>query len=150
MDSSTPTKKRAGWVGTTRETMENGAMLGGKWWKAGDEIACIFQRTFPTKYGEGHEFLLVKPQTVTVFVDEFGSTYKKQPEDNTVGQDRQINRFSLPPLAGFDMAVQALQAAGFPGFRFGDRTSIKCIAVQTATEFGYSDMPEFEVSVDPR
>lgn len=141
---------RAGWSGNTRSTQESGAMLGAKWWQQGDKLACIFQREFETKNGLGREFLLVKPETLTVFVDEYGSTWRKQPDDNTQGVDKQIKRFALPPLAGFDMAVQDMEANGFPGLRQGDRCVIECVGIQKADNPNYSDMPEFSISVDPR
>ncbi len=142
--------RRAGWSGNSRTTQESGAMLGAKWWAEGDTIACIYQREFETKFGLGHEFLLVQPATLTVFVDEYGSTYKKQPDDNAHGVDKTLTRFAMPPLAGFDMAVQDLEANGFPGFRQGDRCVITCIGIQKGTTVGFSDMPEFTISVDPR
>lgn len=138
-------QQRRGWVGNTKRTLETGAMLGAKWWQAGDTLCCIFQRVFPTKFGDGHEFLLVKPQSLTVAVDEFGVSTKKGD-----GEQRIITRFAMPPLAGFAMAIQDLQTNGFPGFAFGDRCIITCIDIQEAKEFGMSNMPMFEISVDPR
>jgi hypothetical protein len=148
--TQTQVPRRSGWSGNTRTTQESGAMLGAKWWSDGDKVACIFQREFETKFGIGREFLLVSPATITVFVDEYGSTYKKQPDDGTKGQDKQLTRFAMPPLAGFDMAVQDMEANGFPGFKQGDRVLISCIGVQKATNANFSDMPEFDISVDSR
>lgn len=142
--------KRAGWSGNTKRTLETGAMLGASWWTVGDKVSCLFQREFETKFGKGHEFMLVQPRTMSVFIDEFGKTYKKQPADGAAGVDREITRFAIPPLAGFDMAVQDMEASGFPGFWFGARCIIECTEVQLAKEFGFSDMPIFNISVDPR
>lgn len=142
--------RRAGWSGSTKQTLSSGCMLGAKWWKAGDKLACIFQREFETKFGTGYEFMLVKPATINVFVDEYGTTYKQQPADDAKGEMRQATRFALPSLAGFDMAYQDMQANGFPGFRFGDRVLIECTEIQEAKDFGFSDMPMFNLSVDQR
>jgi hypothetical protein len=150
METNQSTPRRGAFTGSSRHTQESGAMLGGKWWQVGDELTCLFQRNFTTKYGEGTEFMLIKPTSLTVFVDEFGGAYKKQPADNISGNDKQITRFALPPLAGFDMAVQDLHSAGFPGFKFGDKCIIRCTEIQPGKEFGISDMPMFEISVDPR
>lgn len=149
MSSAPSTPRRGGYTGSTQRTLESGAMLGAKWWTKGDELHALFQRTFDTRYGLGHEFMLVKPASVNVFIDEFGSTYKKQPADQANGVDKQITRFAIPPLAGFDMAVQDLHTAGFSGFRFGDRCIIRCVGTQPGVG-GYSDMPLFEISVDAR
>lgn len=131
--------------------MEAGGFLSAKWWRLGDEIACIFNRTFETKYGLGYEFILVKPSTITIAVDQFGSSYKKDDPEIPEGcAIRPITRFSIPPLAGFDMALQDMKAGGFPGFQFGDKCIIKCTDIQASKDFGFSDMPMFELSVDPR
>lgn len=147
---TTAPPRRSGWSGNTRTTQESGAMLGAKWWSDGDKLACIFQREFETRYGIGREFLLVSPATLTVFIDEYGSAYKKQPDDSTKGVDKQLTRFAMPPLAGFYMAVQDMEANGFPGFKRGDRVLITCVGMQQGTGVGFSDMPEFEISVDSR
>lgn len=141
---------RRGWHGNTKRTLESGCMLGAKWWVVGDSLACLYQREFETRYGPGHEFLLVKPETLTVFIDEFGTSYKKQPADDVKGQDKTVTRFSLPPLAGFDMALQDMIANGFPGLRFGDRMIITVTEIEPAKKYGHSDMPIFDISVDPR
>ena len=107
--------QKRGWSGSTDETITSGAMVGGKWWEPGDEISCIFNREFETKYGPGYDFLLVKPKTLTVYVDEFGIARKKPISDTN--ESRMITRLAIPPLAGFDMAYQALKAKGFPGFQ---------------------------------
>lgn len=137
--------ERRGWSGTTKRTLEQGAMLGAKWWAVGDELACMYQRSFETKFGTGYNFLLVKPQSLTVAIDEFGVTTKKGD-----GEQRQITAFSMPPLAGFEMALQDLQSSGFPGFKAFDRVIIRCVEIQKADDFGRSDMPMFEISVDAR
>ena len=144
MNPQQPVSRR-GWTGTTKNTQESGAMLGAKWWAKGDDIHCLFQRTFETKFGTGHEFLLIKPQTLTVNVDQFGSTTKKGD-----GEQRILTRFAVPPLAGFTMALQDLQTSGFPGLRFGDRCILKCVDIQESQDFGFSAMPLFEISVDTR
>lgn len=143
-------QQRRGWKGNTRQTLENGAMLGAKWWGKGDKLSCIYQRSFETKFGLGYNFLLVQPESLTVSIDEFGSCTKKPVNDGD--QQRQITQFALPPLAGFDMAVQAVQASapGFGEFRFGDRCIIECIDVEKSAKMGYSDMPVFDITVDPR
>ena len=87
---------------------------------------------------------------LNVFIDDFGKSYKEQPTDDAKGNMQQITRFAMPPLAGFDMALQDMMAGGFPGFRFGDRVLITCTEIQPATQNDYSDMPMFEISVDPR
>jgi len=142
--------QRRGWTGNSNETLDGNAMLGAKWWAVGDKLLCLWQRSFETKFGTGHQFMLVQPETLTVFVDQFGVSYKKQPKDDVEGTDISVSRFSLPHLAGFDLALQALESKGFPGFWFGARCIVKCIAMKEATQFGYSDMPVFELSVDPR
>lgn len=147
---STQTPARRGFHGNTRRTLESGCMLGAKWWQPGDKLAALFQRQFETRYGPGHEFLLVKPESLTVFIDEYGTSYKKQPADDAKGQDHQVTRFSLPPLAGFDMAIQDMMANGFDGLRFGDRVLIECTEIEPAKKFGHSDMPIFDISVDSR
>jgi hypothetical protein len=138
-------QRKRGWTGSTKQTLDQGAMLGGKWWSKGDKIHCIFQRVFDTKFGTGYNFLLVQPSSLVVAVDEFGICTKKGD-----GEQRQITQFAMPPLAGFDMAVQSLQSNGFDNFRFFDKVIIECVDIQEAKEFGYSDMPMFEISVDPR
>lgn len=141
-----PPPVRKGWQGSTRRTLDNSAMLGAKWWEAGDELYCIYQRSFDTKFGEAHEFMLVKPQVLLVSVDEFGICRKRGEE----GTDRDVTRFALPPLAGFEMAVQDCMTAGFPGFKFGDAVIIKCVEVQPPVDENRSPMPMFEISVDKR
>lgn len=145
-----PPARRGGWSGNSNETLEGNAMLGAKWWQVGDKLLCLWQRSFETKYGEGHQFMLVQPESLTVFCDTYGVCYKKQPSDNVAGQDLTVSRFSMPHLMGLDTAIQALEAKGFPGFWFGARCIIECIGIKQATEFGYSDMPVFSISVDPR
>lgn len=145
-----PARTRAGWSGNSKNTLDSNAMLGAKWWNPGDKLLCLWQRSFDTKYGQGHQFMLVSPETLTCFVDEFGNTYKKQPSDDVTGNDVTVTRFSLPHLAGFDLALQDMEAKGFPGFWFGARCVIECTEVQVATQLGYSDMPVFSISVDPR
>lgn len=136
---------RRGWTGSTKRTLENSAMLGAKWWAVDDTLSCIFQRTFETKFGTGYEFMLVKPQTLTVAVDDYGVSRKTGD-----GEQRIITRFAMPPLAGFDMAIQDLQHNGFPGLRWGDRCVIKCVELQRSLHDDQSDMPMFEISIDPR
>jgi hypothetical protein len=140
-------QRRPAYSGNSKKTLESGAMLGAKWWAVGDKVVCLFQRDFETKFGLGHEFMLSDPKTLTVFVDEFGSTYKRQPDDGTKGTDRQITRFAIPPLAGFGMAIQDLQANGYRGFAFGDRVTIECTDVEPAIDLNRSPMPMFSISV---
>ena len=134
-----------GWKGSTKNTLQSGGMLGAKWWSKGDVIGCLFQRTFNTKYGEGYEFTLVSPQSLKVFVDEFGTTTKTGP-----GDEKTLTRFALPSLNGFEMAVQDMMTEGFLGFQAFDKVTITCVDILPATESGYSDMPMFEITVDPR
>jgi hypothetical protein len=143
-------QQRRGWKGNTKQTLENGAMLGAKWWAKGDKILCVYQRSFDTKYGRGFNFMLVQPTSLTVSIDEFGSCTKKAIHEKD--EQRQITQFAIPPLAGFDMALQSLQASapGFGDFRFGDKCVIECNDIQEAKEFGFANMPMFEISVDPR
>src|SRR5215831_10718031 len=117
----TPARNR-GWKGSTKNTQESTAMLGGKFWEKGDKVSCLFARDFVTKFGPAYEFLLTKPLTVNV--DEFGVTTK-----NGAGMTRLITRFAMPPLAGFDMAYQDLMAAGFDGFKLHDRIIIECVDI---------------------
>jgi hypothetical protein len=146
-NQTAPTRK--GWSGNTKNTLDNSAMLGAKWWKPGDELACVFNRTFQTKYGQGYEFLLAKPQSLHVLTDTYGMSIKA---DESHPDARKITRFALPNLSGFDMAVQDLKtgAPGFGDFRFGDRCIIRCVEIREAKEFGFSDMPMFNIVVDPR
>lgn len=141
-------QRRGAYTGSTQKTLESGCMLGAKWWEKGDEIHALFSRHFPTKFGEGSEFLLIKPTSLSVYVDEWGvSTKKAQKEGQEV---RLVTRFALPPLAGYEMAVQDLLNNGFTGFQHGDRCIIRCVEVQASSTEGYSNMPMFEISVDPR
>jgi hypothetical protein len=152
MPEATQPQKRRGWSGTTQRTQENSCMLGAKWWKKDDKLSVLFQRKFMTKFGDGHEFLLVQPEHLTVNVDEFGVATKSTDTTaaNESKQTKTITRFGMPPLAGFDMAVQDLMSSGFDGFKQNDRVIIKCVDIQEAKDFGFSDMPMFEISVDPR
>lgn len=147
--STTPQQTRRGaFTGSTKKTLESGCMLGAKWWEVGDEISALFSRHFPTKFGEGSEFLLIKPTSLSVFIDEYGvATKKAQNEGDML---KLVTRFAMPPLAGYDMAVQDLLNSGFTGFQHGDRCIIKCVEIQNASQEGYSNMPLFEISVDQR
>lgn len=142
---STPANQRRGWSGTTKNTLEKTAMLGGKWWEKGDKLACIFSRTFETKFGTGYEFMLVQPSTLTVNVDQYGVTTKKGE-----GVAKIITRFAMPSLAGFEMALQDMMGNGFEGLRFGDKVLIECVDIQESSDSSQSPMPQFDVSVDPR
>jgi hypothetical protein len=152
MAEQTQQPTRRAWTGNSKHALESSAMLGGKWWQVGDKIACIFQRDFTTRHGLGREFMLVQPQVLTVFVDEWGSTYRQQPNETTKGADKQITRFALPPLQGFESALHDLQAAapGFGDLRFGDHCLITCFAIKPSDDPNQSDSPQFELSVDPR
>src|SRR5271157_3991230 len=132
--------RRQGFSGKTQNTLDNSAMLGAEFWKEGQEILCIYNRSFATKYGEGHEFLLVTPRTVFVKVDQYGHASPGLVSDDGV---RGITRFAMPPLAGFDMAYQDMIANGFDGFRHGDRCKIQCVGVEKSNDPNFSDMPKF-------
>jgi hypothetical protein len=134
--------------GRTQSTIENSAMLGAKWWKKGDKLSVLFNRQFDTKFGTGWEFRLVNPPTLTINVDEFGVATKSTDETARESKEtRTITRFGIPNLAGFDMALQDLQSSGFKGLTQNDRVVIECVDIQEAKEFGFSDMPMFEISV---
>src|SRR5271157_1613989 len=100
-------ERRRGFTGSTERTLKQGAMLGAKWWAKDDKLSCIFQREFQTKFGTGYNFMLAQPAVLTVYVDEFGVCSKKPQHDNA--EARQITQFAMPPLAGFDMALQDMQ-----------------------------------------
>ena len=139
--------RRGGFIGTTKNTLENSAMLGAEFWHEGMEVSVLFNREFATKYGMGTEFLLVLPIALFVKIDQYGHASPCLSDDTDA---RRITRFAMPPLSGFDMAMQDLKANGFDGFRLHDRCIIKCVGKQKASEIGFSDMPLFEISVDPR
>lgn len=105
----------------------------------------IFVRWFPTKYGDASEFILVFPEKINVHIDEFGTATESGP-----GEERILTRFSIPPLAGFDMAYQDLKANGFDGFKYGDKVLIECTEIQPASSKDQSPMPMFTINVDMR
>lgn len=145
--TTSPVNRRAGFSGKTQNTIDNSAMLGAEFWSPGIKLACIYNRDFATKYGQGHEFMLVIPQFVYIKIDQYGHS-SPVPADSP--EAKKITRFAMPPLAGFDMAYQDMIANGFDGFRHGDKCLIQCVGIQKATSADYSDMPLFDISVDPR
>lgn len=145
--STAGSSRRQPFVGSTKNTQDNSAMLGAEFWKEGMEISALYNREFATKYGAGHEFLLVQPRQLFVKTDQYGHSSPTVAGD---AEGRPITRFAMPPLAGFDMAYQDLVANGLDRFQHGDRCIIRCVGVQKATNSDFSDMPQFEISVDPR
>lgn len=139
--------RRGGFSGSTKNTLDSSAMLGSEFWKEGMQVSVLYNREFATKYGAGTEFLLVVPRELFVKVDEFQHYSPALADDPNA---RKITRFAMPPLAGFEMAVQDLKANGFDGFRLHDACIIKCVGIQKSTQRDFSDMPLFEISVDPR
>ena len=144
---STSPNRRMPFVGKTQNTLDNSAMLGAEFCKAGVAVKAQYNRSFATKYGEGHEFLLLDPKALTIKTDQYGHSSPCNEDDP---EARKITRFAMPPLAGFDMAVQDLIAGGFDGFRHGDRVVIGCSEVQPTTSADMSPMPMFALSVDAR
>jgi hypothetical protein len=145
--STSPTARR-GYSGKTQNTLDNSAMLGAEFWHEGQEVLCLYNREFATKYGAGHEFLLVSPKQLMVAIDQYGHASPADVATNHAAKS--ITRFAMPPLAGFDMAYQDLVANGFDTFRHGDRVVIRCVGIQKSTNREFSDMPMFELSVDAR
>jgi hypothetical protein len=93
------------------------------------------------------EFLLALPKTLYLHRDQYGvCTRAIEGEAGAIA----VTRFAMPPLAGFDMAVQDLYASGFDGFRHGDRCIIKCVGVTPPKRDDQSPMVKFEISVDAR
>lgn len=84
------------------------------------------------------------PKTITVKLDSKGRFDEK-------GKEKAIDKFSVGALTGFQMAMDALEAADatFGGFRRHDIVKIECVGTVKG-ENGQSDMPEFTIMIDRR
>jgi hypothetical protein len=74
---------------------------------------------------------------------------KVVPKGTEGAEARKLDQFAMGALAGYQMALDDLKAQGWKGFQLHDRVWIKCVELQPATQRGYSDMPMFEITIEP-
>lgn len=110
--------------GATEDAL--GPFLGGTWWKKGGKIEGLVQGTFETSNGMSYSVQLRKPI-------------------NLDGEDRTV--VSLGNLTGF---VAAMRAARLPNGEMiaGDVFILECTGITKANRPGYSDQPNFKITVD--
>lgn len=138
-----------GWSGTTDEA--GSAILGATFWKPGTKLLGVYVRRFETNLSTNekatcYEFLLAQPSMLEVIVDGKGRLVAEGTEG---AKKKKIDRFAMGALTGWLMAIQALEAKGFDGFKSRDRVIIECTGVEPAPpNSGQSDMPKFTLSVE--
>ena len=101
-------------------------MLGAEFWKDGTEVSGVLDGVREQKVG-GVAYRVVLDVPVVVDGEEEGVV-------------------EIPTLAGIKYAMLALRSKGYQ-HRKGDLWRVTCTGVRKARKEGYSDSPEFDISV---
>ncbi len=101
-------------------------LLGAEFWKDGTEISGVLEGRRDQKIG-GAAFRLTLDTPVTIDGEE-------------------VTEVELPGLTGIKNALESLRVQGYQAKK-GDLWRVRCEGIKKAKKEGFSDSPEFEISV---
>jgi len=93
---------------------------------------------------EVFQFLCKDPEVLEIPVNQSGRYDQK-------GKTIEIDKFSVGALTGFEIALEVLRSENpwFKDFQRGDIVRITCTGIKESEKRGFSDMPQFEISLNP-
>src|SRR5216684_779550 len=122
MEMATPVVQS--WVGHSSDIAV--PLLGAEFWKDGTEISGVLEGRRDQKIG-GAAFRLTLDTPVTIDGDE-------------------VTEVELPSLTGIKNALESLRVQGYQ-MKKGDLWRVRCEGIKKAKKEGFSDSPEFGISV---
>jgi hypothetical protein len=112
------------WVGRSDDIEV--PLLGAEFWKEGTEISGVLEGRRDQKVG-GAAFRLTLDAPVTIDSEE-------------------VTEVEMPSLTGFKNALESLRLQGYQ-LKKGDLWRLRCEGIKKAKKEGFSDSPEFELSI---